>query len=242
MSQIKAFLKEIGLTSTESKVYLTLLDLGESLAGAIASKANIYRKNVYDALENLLQKGLVTYVIKRGKKHWKCISPKRIKTILEEKVSQFNNVLPNLMLKFKEKKEKQSVEVFEGIGGLRSFYEFVTNLGKDYYVIGATGQVFDELKYNLPKHIRTAFSKNMNIYLVCNHDIKNLDKIKKIKNIKSKILPKSFKSPTQILFFGNYSAIQLWSSEPIAILIKSKEITNGFRKYFEFLWGLAKPV
>ena len=50
---------QVGLTKTEIKVYLALLDLGESLTGTIANSATLYRKNVYDALSNLHKKGLV---------------------------------------------------------------------------------------------------------------------------------------------------------------------------------------
>ena len=43
-------LQTLGLTSTETKVYLTLLELGKALAGTIADKAQIHRRNAYDAL------------------------------------------------------------------------------------------------------------------------------------------------------------------------------------------------
>ena len=55
-----------------------------------------------------------------------------------------------------------------------------------------------------------------------------------------KTLTKNFSTPTQIFIYGNKSVVAIWSEEPLAILITSNEITNGFRKYFEFLWKLGK--
>ena len=55
-----------------------------------------------------------------------------------------------------------------------------------------------------------------------------------------KILSPKFYSPTQIFIYGNKSAVAIWSEEPIAILISSEEITEGFRRYFQFLWKIAK--
>lgn len=59
---IKIF-KEIGLTGTETRIYLALLSLGAAPAGKIVEEAGVYRKNAYDALNRLIDKGLVTYVI-----------------------------------------------------------------------------------------------------------------------------------------------------------------------------------
>jgi len=50
-------LKEIGLTETEIKVYTTLLSLGATSAGKIVEATGVYRKNLYDALNKLIDKG-----------------------------------------------------------------------------------------------------------------------------------------------------------------------------------------
>ena len=44
-------LKEIGLTETEVKIYIKLLELGPSLASGISKKANVERAVTYHILE-----------------------------------------------------------------------------------------------------------------------------------------------------------------------------------------------
>ena len=52
----------LGLTNTEAKIYVTLIDLGRAQAGIISRKSGIHRRSVYDALERLIEKGLVSYI------------------------------------------------------------------------------------------------------------------------------------------------------------------------------------
>lgn len=114
-------LKPLGLTVIETKTYLTLLEIGKSLAGTIAERAHLHRRNVYDALERLLQKGLVSYVISNNKRYWNAVHPERIIEIIKENEELISSALPELISKFSNSKLKQTVEVFEGLGGMKTF-------------------------------------------------------------------------------------------------------------------------
>ena len=48
-------LEEIGLTQNESKVYLSLIELGSSSVTQIIQKSGLHRAVVYDLLERLLE-------------------------------------------------------------------------------------------------------------------------------------------------------------------------------------------
>ena len=57
-------LENIGLTDGEIKVYLALIKLGSSTSGPITDKSGVSRSKIYNILERLIQKGLVSYTIK----------------------------------------------------------------------------------------------------------------------------------------------------------------------------------
>ena len=61
------YLRKIGLTSGEIKVYSAVLEIGASSLNKIHEKTGIERRNIYDILNKLIEKGLVSYVIERGK-------------------------------------------------------------------------------------------------------------------------------------------------------------------------------
>ena len=81
-------LEEIGLSKNEAKVYLSLVYLGCTTAGKIAKHSKVPRPNVYDALERLQEKGLVSYVMKDDKKHFEASDPNALMNILKEKESK----------------------------------------------------------------------------------------------------------------------------------------------------------
>ena len=78
-------LEKAGLTNNEIKVYLALLSLGSVSAGEIIKKSELHRAAVYDTLERLMDKGLVSYVIKANRKYFEAAMAKNLVEIIEKK-------------------------------------------------------------------------------------------------------------------------------------------------------------
>ena len=120
-------LQEIGLTESEAKVYLALLDLGNSTRGDIVNKSQIAGSKVYEILERLQAKGLVSIYVKKNIKHFKPTSPKNILSYLEERKQKLKEledeataILPALFAKFNASKEEQEVELLTGFKDRKS--------------------------------------------------------------------------------------------------------------------------
>ena len=234
-------LKTLNLTTIESKVYLTLLEIGKSLAGTIAERANIHRRNVYDALESLLEKGLVNYIIANNRKYWNCATPERIKIMLDEKKASVVDIMPELLVKFNTLKPKQRIEVFEGIGGMKTFYDDILKSKKEIMILFATGNAYLRMPNYMKKWDSILKTEKIRQKILLNHNAPK-DPYTNVKYAEIRILPRNFTSPTQIFIYGNKSAVAIWSEEPVAILISNEEITNGFKNYFQFLWEINKTV
>ena len=71
-------LLEAGLTEGEVKVYLALLEIGETTTGPLIKKAKVSASKCYDILERLIQKGLVSSSVKANMKYFSAADPKRI--------------------------------------------------------------------------------------------------------------------------------------------------------------------
>ena len=233
-------LQTLGLTVTETKTYLILLEIGKSLAGAIAERAHLHRRNVYDALEQLLQKGLVSYTISNNKKYWNAVHPEKVSSLMKENEELVSSVIPDLILKFNTTKLKQTVEVFEGIGGMKTFYDDMTK-AKEIIMLFASGKAYKRMPFYMKQWDNKINKAKIKVRALLSSDAYK-EPFKNYQYGTIKILPPNFYSPTQIFIYGNKSAVAIWSEEPIATLITSDEITNGFRKYFEFLWKLGKDI
>ncbi len=233
-------LQMLDLTEIESKTYLTLLDIGTSKAGTISNRAHIHRRNTYDALENLLQKGLVTSFVSNNQKFWAAVNPKKLYLLLKEKEYAISKIMPELISNFNSNKGKQIVEVFEGLGGMKTFFDDMANSKKDVYMLFATGRAYLRMKLYMESWDKRINNSGIKVRVLLNSDAIK-EPYQNYKYGEIKILQNTF-SPTQIFIYGNKTAIAIWSDEPIAALITSNEITKGFKKYFGFLWKFGKRV
>jgi len=97
-------LEEIGLTKGEIKVYLTLLKIGETTTGKIIETAQISSGKIYEILDKLIKKGLVSYIVKEKTKYFTASNPNRIldylkekEQDLKEKETELKKEIPNLL-------------------------------------------------------------------------------------------------------------------------------------------------
>ncbi len=235
------FLLELGFTKNESKVYFALLKIGSSNPTNISSATNIHRTNVYDCLERLIERGLVSYIYKDGKKYYQASDPTKLKDILKERETKFYEVLPE-MLKFKETSPNQELaEIHKGMKAVRmTFYSFLRKKNPI-------------LAYGIPRLALSLMEEFILIYhkkrikkkIVMKH-IYDEDATKRIKELNSmpytyaRYLPKLKNSPVSTNICGDEIVFILWSESPYLIKIKNKEIANSYKKYFELLWKMSK--
>ena len=105
LSMKEEILQSLGLTRNEINVYLTLLKMGSGLAGEITEKSGVHRRNVYDSIERLIKKGLVSFVIQNNRKYFHATDPNRFLGIIKEqkrelirKERDIRKILPELNL------------------------------------------------------------------------------------------------------------------------------------------------
>ena len=232
---------KLGLTQIEAKTYLTMLEGGKSLAGNIAKRAHLHRRNTYDALEQLLQKGLSSYSISNNKKYWTAIHPEKMMSLLKEQEFRLSNILPELAFQFSGSKSKRTVDVFEGLGGMKTLFDDMIKTKAEIIMLFATGKAYAYLPHYMKRWDRELNQSKIKVKVLLNAKV---DKTlyQNYKQGQIKILPRRFFTPTQIFIYGNKSCVALWSDNPLAILITDEEITSGFRRYYDFLWKFGKEV
>lgn len=241
---IQETLEKTGLTKNENKVYLTLLKTGSSLVSDIARRTELHRRSTYDALDRLIEKGLVSYTIKSGKKYFQASNPDKILDLLKEKEEEIRQILPKLKEEFNREKPNVFTEVYEGKEGLKNIMELILKKKKDWLSIGSTGKGPEILPYFLPGwHKRRIKLKIRYKCLIARTEEgkKRAKEFSKIGSVQYQFLPKNIEHPQTIWVFGDKTAIILVSVDyPIIFLIDNKEITQSFRDYFKFMWAKAK--
>jgi sugar-specific transcriptional regulator TrmB len=245
-------LEEIGLTDGETKVYLTLLELGTSTTGPLVKQAGISASKAYVVLDRLAKKGLVGHVMKNGVMYFQAAEPRRIldylaekERELAEKKEKITQILPQLELRQKIVSEKRTAEIFEGKKGVTNlFLNILDDLkkGEEYYVIGA-GYGFEEVtglrNFFLKYHGERA-KQGIKVNMLANHSVKDVIVSTTKERSELRFLPEQLITNVQITFYKEKTFIVLWNKDPIAFLIHNGEIVHGFKQYFDFLWSKGK--
>jgi sugar-specific transcriptional regulator TrmB len=238
-------LEQFDLTQTESKIYVLLLKLGSVKASDIIKKAQLHRTTVYDVLERLIEKGLVSVIEKDDIKYFEAAPPAKFldkieeeKNNLIEKEKTIKNIVKDLE-KIKNITTKQSnIRVYYGKEGLKTVMEDIISEGKSFVGYGG------ELRFTdiLPKYteIWAEQRRKKKIYAKLIGSGGTKEPRWKFNELKS--VSKDYFSPASTLVYGN-KVIIILIEEPILIIqIEGEKIARSYRAYFNLLWEIAKKL
>jgi len=244
-------LEKIGLTKSESKVYISLLELGHSSVGPIIARAKIASSKVYELLNKLAEKGLITTFTDGKIKHFKAVNPDRLieylqikKQELKTKETQIKNILPQLKLLYNEKQENFEVEVFKGYKGVyNAFIEMIKTLkkGDEFLVIGGGNSPTSNKRTKLffENIHRKRSEKGIILRIIFSEKRrKSMKNMTFFPHTNAKYL--SFGTPSTINIYKDTTILLTMSPIPAAIRIKDKNITESYKLYFEQMWKTAK--
>ena len=235
MEEFKEKLRKAGLTGNESTIYLELLKQGELSANELAKKIGMDRTMTYTVLNNLIQKGIISYVIKSNKKFFKAENPENLLNSLKEKESFIKDLIHQLKKIQQIKDTPYKINIYEGKEGIRTFLKLMVK-HKTLCSFGATGRIYD-LLYEAQAITKTLKKKDYSAKIITSPKYKN-HKMIKLGYIKFRFL--DIKSEATTSIFGDYVSIHILNQKPLVILIKNKEINESYRNYFEVLWKIAK--
>ena len=246
-------LREIGLTENEIKIYLDLLKSGSSSAYDISKRTGIYRVHIYDKVEQLMTKGLVTHVYKGAKKYFQATDPERVldyiadkKKNLKKQEEDFKKILPQLKLKQTVQEGKQESKIYVGFEGLKTYYDEILKKASkkdEYLAMTFSDKSLDNKSISLmfQKFHQKRAEKGFKAKILCNVD----DKLTQNKMNYSKTGLYEFKTtnqiiPTGIAIFQDIVATYNWGKVPRVFVIICKENADQYRKFFYDLWRSAK--
>lgn len=233
----KEIIKQIGLTDSETEVYLIVLKLNEALVGEIAKFSKISRPHIYDNLNKLVGKGLITYIIKNNKKYFKAVEPEKLLEYLKEKEDNLKSVIPELQELYEPLKEKLKIEIYEGSEGLKSIMNDIIKTGKEVVAFGASDRVRKYLPdFFIERYIRERERKK----IIARQLFTEGTKVLETKMSIFKPLPKEFSSPSTTVIYGSKVTIWIWAKTPTIILIENEAVAKSYKKHFELMWHLAK--
>ncbi len=243
MKDIKQTLKQVGMTENEIQVYITLLKLGSSIVAHIAERSGLYRPYVYDTLERLQEKGLVSFYVRENKRYFEAVNPEQLVELEKEKLEELNGVLPKLQEFVSIPKEATRVQLYSGRKVVRVIQKDVLrtllDTGGESLVIGVDEKKFMDADPIVMKQFFNQLKRNKLKERVLVREGDNYLPAYK-KTTQYKFLSKEFFDPTSTFIYGNKVAIVLFTEPLYGLLIESAILAKTYRKQFNLLWDVAR--
>lgn len=243
--KIAADLQSLGFSDKETFVYMSLLRLGEVGTSKIIRDTGLHGQFVYDALNSLERKGLVSHLIKRGRKKFKAKNPQMLTRQAERQRKIAEDVATELS-QFMVLPPEQEYEVVQGKEAFQTLQLELhdeAKEGSEVLVISGAGDSYMEIMGdNIVKTDRMRAKKGILIRYV--GSIEQKDFLRKSRNIQGnfefRMLPGLFtgKVNTNIWDFG--ITFNIFGDPVTCFLIRNPLIAGSYRQFFETLWRLGK--
>ena len=243
---MKDVLKGIGLVDKEMRVYEALLPMGSASVRTLASRTDINRGSVHDALISLEQKGLVLGEKKGGRRRFLVRSPIDIIDTLEAQKKRIElaekrveEAMPTLLSFYAKQGGRPSVEYFDSDEGIKQILKdvlvTVSKLPEKEYALYSSKSVRSYLYKLFPDFTKEKIKlgiKTKAMALGEGGDPKNLQMAERKWLIED--------APAYILIYGPKVALISVAEDdtPFGVLIRDEKIAKTQRILFNSLWSL----
>ncbi|MEC8339786.1 MAG: helix-turn-helix domain-containing protein [Nanoarchaeota archaeon] len=240
-------LEELGLSQGEIKVYAAILNIGISNLAQIQEKTSIERRNIYDIITKLVDKGLISYTTQNKKKLYQCTHPSKLLdqiNIKKQALLEIEKTIPEMINLYDIKKPEIKAEVLRGDQSIITLLSEMLKYNESYWLGGNSFESYKSvskgLQLNFKKWMKQRVQKKHIMYDIVSHGtyLEGLEPNKKKEHKKQyyiyKELPEGMYTPMVLILFGNKVAQVLWKDQPFAFVIESEEIAQSYKKYMEY--------
>ncbi|MDD5337113.1 MAG: helix-turn-helix domain-containing protein [Candidatus ainarchaeum sp.] len=239
-------LEDLGLTKVEISVYVALLEVGSSGASAVLRRSGLQNSTVHRALNSLIEKGLVSFIMEGRRKVYQATDPNHFYEFIEDKKRQFEEILPELKRKQLASRSETEATVYRGNRGINEIYNRLLNSGgREYLTFGGGKRVtYDAMGEEWWKRLHTKRIKlGIRARQVFDESIVEFGKALNRRPLSSiRFLSQEFEQLSETIIIGDCVAIVIFSENPYGIFIKDWTVADSYRKNFEILWKKAKII
>lgn len=255
-------LKDVGLNSYESKLWIALLAKGVASAGELSDAANVPRSRSYDVLESLEKKGFI--VMKIGKPiKYIAVQPEHVLDNVRKKLVEDVDMQDKLLSKIEQSplidelkllyksgvKEIDPLELTGSLKGRKNLYHHIERMIKSAeksVILTTTTAGILRKKDALRNALRKAKERRVKIRItapITNETKPQLEELAGLAEVRNTNAPARF-----CVVDGKEAVIMPMDDEitnpasDVGIWVRSKFFAATFEKLFDSAWVTLKPV
>lgn len=244
-------LKKLGLSWNETKVYLSLVKIGETPVGGIINDLKVHRQIIYNALDELEKRNMVIKTLRNKVNHYKIADPEIIVDNIKQQELIASRLSRRIQEELKTEKKEQEINVIQGKENIRRYFinkykempisstlylmhteakKFQEVMGEEFLL-----KTYDKLRAGRKIHSKNLTSENYR------EEIEKYNKNLNQEFRENRYLPYELSNPVSTSIWEDSIHLQSFQGKtPFIIEIKNKELRDSYMGHFNFLWEIAK--
>lgn len=245
MTEILQTLQNLGIDEKQANVYLACLELGTATIQEIADKSGIKRTSIYNFLDEMKQKGLISEIKQNGKTLLIAEDPSSLVEGTRTQLGAMEQLLPDLMSIYNLPGNKPKVRFYTGIEGIKKVYmDDILESGEKLYGFSDYEKMFEAITdeswlWSFPENRK---KKNMPFYNIAKDGIRGKEiQSKDALQLRETKLVSGVEFDTEINIFGNKVAMMSFRRPYAAVVIEDRAIATTMKSTWQLLWNMLPP-
>ena len=225
----------IGFSSAEANIYIQLIKKGAMTAVEIAKETRVHRRTIYDNLNIMINKGLVSYYVERGVKYFQANDPLVLKQALEEKNRELESIMPDLASFYANKRKNPNVSIMKGADSTKSILAEMIKAKGEILWMGGGFKILKAIGYSKERLIKELLKLKIRII----QPVPDSEEFRKyFSSSQVKLIPKKYQSEACFFVFSDSVAIgTLVNNDIFAVKIENPDVAKAYRNYFNIIWN-----
>ena len=242
--EIHELLERFGLGPKDRLAYLTLLELGQTTVGPLATAMGVPVTTAQSIIQRLTHAGLIGITSRKSRRLYQAHDPLILKRILERNLQELAQSIPLLQSLKAESVSPSKIRIYYRERATDVFHRALMTPSKQVYEIVSARDFQDILGEKLHfSRRRVAAKVHLKSLRVEAHEIKKYSATIHAREMReAKFLPRDFTFRASIMFWDDTVAFFTTKDEGIAWTVQSPVIREMFYQLFEMLWSVSRKM
>ncbi len=239
-------LEMLGLNGRQARVYLALLQMGSAGAIEIAKFTRFKHPTVYDVLDVLKEKRLISESVVDGRKVFSAEDPDQLRLIEDERQRTLDQLLPDLQGLYRSGARRPQVRVYIGSEGLKIIdAELLEVKSKEYFYFGGVREM---LQKSSEEHLTNYYRKRISRGIWSNairirgpeDDLEYMRQGEQHMR-RVRYLPKPiFEDVAGLYIYDGNVAVASALKESYSMIIESHELSTLMKAIWQCMWEISE--
>ncbi|MFA6272852.1 MAG: helix-turn-helix domain-containing protein [Patescibacteria group bacterium] len=249
MSGLEDELQLLGITKSEAQIYVAILGTGESKVSLIATRTGINRRNIYDSLSTLIDKGLIFQIVGEKEGIYAAVAPEKLNQLIQSKEIALGTVLPDMKKIFQSTKVQEKAIIYRGIEGFKKFMQDMLESKTAIRSVGAKGGWGDKKLGDYAEWFeRERIKRKIKVYNLFDHEMRTvIGRSQPLYDAygEHRFLPPSYSTNSSVDIFGDTIVIftglyveQVVNDVVLSVLV-SRDLAESYRIWFQCMWDAS---